>query len=516
MKKTFISLVMICFLFSCSKDFNESEYEVTNENNPEELKSVDFINKFIENELEKNGDVDWKNVPANILWSAAFHGEKTISVGYGKDEDIFTKNKGQKLLSTKNNILKTIQKTENSAEGKKSKSNENIVSDDTDDVLNIVHVKVTKLETIKALLKLDNVEFIEPIGYYQFEDYIQNLNSDKLAKSSSSSGCSKNADVLDANDYVQQNGYIIPWNYYHHRIPEAWSTSTGAGITVGVIDTGVSEHQYYMTPSGFKDGFSINSRYIERHGTYIPRWKKRNDGFHDKCGHGTKSASMIGAPANTSLYPVGIAYNCNLISYRATSDVVLNTGKERRAVARAINNLANNYDVKIISMALGSLMRVRVIERAIKYAHRKGKLIVAAGGTSTYITGALPIVTFPGRMNEVVGVTGRDDSGDRCIDCHTGSAIDFTAIMQFTGWRNREKTVPTLGYYTGHATRFGGSSSSTGIISGIAALIWAKKPSLTRDEVYDIMKRASQYPYNKSDKFGHGNIDVAKALTLIN
>ena len=59
----------------------------------------------------------------------------------------------------------------------------------------------------------------------------------------------------------------------------------------------------------------------KKYGTFIDSawwWSSNYDGPHDKCGHGTAMASTMAAPRNDNGMPVGVAYNANLVAYRAT------------------------------------------------------------------------------------------------------------------------------------------------------------------------------------------------------
>ena len=62
--------------------------------------------------------------------------------------------------------------------------------------------------------------------------------------------------TLSPSDYttITPNAKV-PWNFYNHNIPDAWNYSTGTGITIGVIDSGLSPNQSLMN-SSFNDGLS--------------------------------------------------------------------------------------------------------------------------------------------------------------------------------------------------------------------------------------------------------------------
>jgi subtilisin family serine protease len=221
--------------------------------------------------------------------------------------------------------------------------------------------------------------------------------------------------------------------------------------------------------------------------------------------------SAMAAPRNNDGMPVGVAYNANLVAYRATEDVLLNDYHERKGVSAALTQLGNRSDVKIISMSIGYVWSIGNIKDAVKYAYSKGKLIFAAGGTSTSFTNGFGVI-FPATMSETVAVTGVNDGSnyERCDTCHSGSKIDFTIIME--GDNNTSKAPPVLGFNTGQRRYTGGSSVATATTAGIAALVWSKYPSWSRTQVLNRLKQSADLYPSKSSSFGYGNIDALQAV----
>lgn len=498
MKKITLLTLGLILAFSCSKENPNEIVEPNSEiSESQKLLPVSEINAYIEGELKQNGDVNWMEAPSSVLWSAVVHGGEVLSVGFGEKGESYSIQRSSRLNDARENIYNIIQSTEGA-----SKSN-SVIS--ADEILNVTDVKVTSLETIKTLQKTDQIRYLDPIGY---GFYLQEDNSNQQK----SAGCSKSGQSINSGDYrVISPNARLPWNFDIHKVPQAWNYSTGAGITVGLIDTGISASQNLLG-SGFNDGAS-NGRFVQRFGTFIdsPWWWSNNiDGPNDKCGHGTSMASAIASPRNDDFMPVGVAYNCNLVAYRGTEDVVLNDYHERKGVSNALKALGNRGDVKIISMSIGYPWSIGNVKDAVKYAYGKGKMIIAAGGTSTTFTNWYGVI-FPASMSETVAVTGIKDNGyNRCNICHDGSKIDFTIVMERAG--NSSRNVPVLGFNTGTQTYVGGSSVATATTAGIVALVWARNPNMTRAQVLDKLKKAGEFYPNRNSKFGYGNIDALKAV----
>lgn len=492
-------LVALCILSSCAEettnDFKEVEQQTIDQSKP---LTIAEINAEIELQLSRGEAFNWKNQSNHFLWSAIIHGNNILTIGYGDENESFSENRSAAIETKKDDVLKIVEANENY-----TRSKETVVEHE---IINVIDVKVENIKTVEALRKANNIRYLEPNGYNHFG--VENA-------ARSSSGCDKTGVSINSSHYstVAPNNAQVAWNFYEHNIPQAWGYSTGAGVTIGLIDTGVSQSQTLLNSSGINDGYS-SGRFVEKYGTFIDSnwwWSNNYDGPHDKCGHGTAMASTMAAPRNDNGMPVGVAYNANLVAYRATEDVLLNDYHERKGVSKALTELANRSDVKIISMSIGYVWSIGNIKDAVKYAYSKNKLIFAAGGTSTSFTNGFGVI-FPATMSETVAVTGVDDGPnyDRCQTCHSGSKIDFTIIME--GNNNTSKHPPVLNFYNNQRRYTGGSSCATATTAGIAALVWSKNPSWSRTQVLNKLKQSSEFYPNKSGSFGYGNIDALQAV----
>ena len=499
MKKKFLKILIISsiILVSCTKDGAADDPILIETAQKEALKPSE-INAKIDEITSSNNMFNWSQVSDQVLWSAAQQGQTLMTIGFGNSKNDFDRSK----LSNNQSIQKELFDIIERYEGKKIK--DILVS--SDEFLNLFDVLIEKQETIIALKRSTALRYIEPADYRYLE------NNANYQRQKSSSGCGYETATLSGSDYttITPNAKV-PWAFYQHNIPAAWNISTGAGITIGVIDTGLSGNQSLMG-SSFNDGQS-SGRTVQRIGTFVDSfwpWSTTTDGINDKCGHGTSMSSVATSPRNAKGLPVGVAYNANLITYRASSDVLLEGYHEQNGVKNAFTGLANNANVKIISMSMGYIFSVGKIEDAIRYAYSKGKLIFCAGGTSTTFTNFVGVI-FPAWMSETVAITGikEGSSYQKCDVCHSGSKIDFTIVMQRAGSGN---TLPVNSYYDNQSNYVGGSSVATATTAGIAALVWSKNPSWTRDQVLNKLKQSSSFYPNKNSEFGYGNINALLAV----
>lgn len=492
-------LLSLIVFTSCSKDDSTGTTAIVIEESQRIPLTPQQINAKIDESLNSGGNFNWSQASSHLLWSAVVNGNKVVTIGFGNSKANFERAKTSNNAKIQSELLAIITKYEATTLDKV------LISADAD--LNLMDVLISNQETIIALRQSKFIRYVEPADY----NYLSVRNAENRS-SGSSSGCGYESTALAAADYTTTTPNAkVPWTFTQHNIPNAWTISSGKGITIGIIDTGVSPNQSLLG-SNFNNGLS-SGRTIQKNGVYVDSiwpWSTTTDGVNDLCGHGTSMASVAAAPRNDKGLPVGVAYNANLVTYRAASNVVLDGYQEQEAVKKAFTALANNANVKIISMSMGHIFSVGKIEDAIKFAYGKGKLIFCAAGTSTSFTTFVGVI-FPAWMPETVAVTGvREGSAyQACDDCHTGNKVEFTVAMQRTASGN---TVPVDSYYENQTDYVGGSSVATATTAGIAALVWSKNPTWTREQVLAKMRQSANLYPNKSSTYGYGNVNAYLAV----
>jgi subtilisin family serine protease len=484
----------------------------------DEIISRSAIDAFIKQELAAHHQFQWQSANVQMVWSALQHTDNILSVGFKPakvgniDNQIASINlKEAAWQDAKQQLLTLILNSEQSI---------NPTLDPTqliqweDKVLPVVDVVIHNPNTIKLLRASMLVRYAEPMAYEPAE-VAQKIHQNNAIASSSGCGYNTAETGLIANvDYTN----ISPnakqsWNYAYQGIPNAWTKSTGKGIKVFIIDTGCEFDQENLG-SAFNQG-SSSGRTIEKivtlpQATFLGIPTGPVETADDGCGHGTSMAGACAAPRGTDGNACGVAYNCNLVVCRAAADVYLDESREVKGVSDAFTNAANRADVKIISMSMGKITSSSQMQDAINYAYGKGKLIFCAAGTSFSWTSGWFGVIFPAVLTQVNAVTGvRDNDGNNtCTDCHSGSETDFAIVMEKA---SNERHPLTLAMSGDIPSTVGGSSVSTATAAGIAALVWSKFPSYTRDKVLNkLITTSANYP-NKNAYLGWGilNADAA-------
>ncbi|WUT35895.1 type VII secretion-associated serine protease mycosin [Streptomyces sp. NBC_00690] len=279
------------------------------------------------------------------------------------------------------------------------------------------------------------------------------------------------------------------WHLDAMRADGMWKSSKGKGIVVAVLDTGVAplkELEGQVLPGGADF-------------TNIP-----GDERDDYSKHGSDMASLI---AGTGAGPggdgaFGLAPGSKILSVR----VPMGGGggpTPDEGMSQAIRH-AVDAGAKVINISMGSPANEGdLVPNAVKYALEKGALIFAAVGNDGWDA---PI-DFPAATPGVVGVAAVDQKINGTKQSHRGAEVDLAApgadiVSGCTG-----KT----GYCKGD-----GTSAATALASASAALIWAKYPKWTNNQVLRVMLNTAGGPTSgaeRNDVIGYGMVRPRIALT---
>lgn len=509
------TLFLLSSILSCSED-SMQDYLVDESNKQEaHLMTREQIDQVILESLKTKGDFIWMEQPIELIYSALVLSDSTLTIGF-KPADLESANQRLGLddvsdprwIQASQQIKSVVLDAMSEQKSPMLRLGDQMFK--SNEFLPYLEVKVDAIEVLKRLQNLGELRYMEPLSYEFNYELLNDVQEN--GRILSSKGCSNEPEInLPSSDFtVISPNAKSSWNYPFMGINSAWSLSTGAGVTVGVIDTGISPNQP-MLNNAFNSGLSAG-RTVERFGTYQTGswWWKRYDGPDDQCGHGTAMAGVISSPRNAVGNAVGVAYNSNLISVRGTEDVVIDSGNEKDGVAEALILLGNRPDVRIISMSIGDVFSNSKVADAIRFAHNRGKLIFAAAGTSTSWTNWYGVI-FPANMAETVAVTGIKEAStyQRCNTCHSGSMVDFTVIMERAGSNNHPLTTAN---YSNDPAMVGGSSVATATAAGIAALVWARNPNWNRTQVLQRMASTAHLFPNRNNQFGWGLLNAAAAV----
>lgn len=349
-----------------------------------------------------------------------------------------------------------------------------------DELLPVIEVRLADQAALSAIRKLPFVDYVEPV-----------LIPQELPQFAGIGGCGWGSTWTGDRQYTS-TGDVYSQKFTAMGIPTAWTLSSGSGIKIGLIDSGISSGQGQFTStfaSGSSTGRTLTLLRISSQAS-----------VYDECGHGTRMAGIIAAPWDGRNVG-GIAYRSSLISVRHASGVAAVNSSDAKASVRA----ANQYGAQVIVMAWESLNWLWQVSDEIEYWHYgRQVLFFGAAGTSGCWDGILDSnVIFPADMPEVVAVTGVTyPSGGVPCGIHHGSDVELTSFLD----------VPSTGRYTADVVGMGGSSNATAVAGGIAALVWSRNPTMTRDQVRARLQQTAQYYPSRHSEEGYGLMNATKAV----
>jgi subtilisin family serine protease len=353
---------------------------------------------------------------------------------------------------------------------------------EADELLPTLRVTVADAAALRALRRRAEVDYVEPLF----------AENDLPQQFAGVGGCGW-GDAWTGDRQLTSTGDVYSQKFTAMGIPQAWTLSSGAGVTVGLTDTGISSTQGQFT-STFATGASA--------GRTLKLLKVSSmSSVYDSCGHGTRMAGIIAAPRDGQSVG-GIAYRANFVSVRQADGVAAVSSSDAKASVRA----AVQNGAQVVVMAWESLNWWWQVSDEIEYWHySRPVLFMGAAGTS----GCGDIiwddnVVFPADMPEVVAVTGVTyPSGGVPCGIHYGPEVELTAYLD----------VPSTGRYTGDVVGMGGSSNATAVAGSVAALVWSRNPGLTRDQLRARLQQTASYWPSRHPREGYGLINAYRAVS---
>lgn len=271
-----------------------------------------------------------------------------------------------------------------------------------------------------------------------------------------------------------------------------WPHSTGKGVLVAVIDSGVdSDHPQLRKPGKVRRGedFHLVGN--------LP-------GNFDCSSHGTAVAGILAASPVKGIGFAGVAPDATILPVRITERDLDENGSTERInpvlVARGIRYAADR-GADVINLSLAGVVDDERIRSAVAYARKKDAVIVAAVGAPR--EGEPPDhPSYPASYPGVLGVGAIDHTGHLLTRSRTGPQVDIVApggsVLGATRVRGHQ-------YWDG-------SSFATPFVAGTAALVRAKFPKLKASAV---IKRilATTTPAPGGRGYGDGLVNPYRAVT---
>jgi type VII secretion-associated serine protease mycosin len=271
------------------------------------------------------------------------------------------------------------------------------------------------------------------------------------------------------------------WHLRFLNVAKAHEISKGEGVTVAVIDTGVSPHPDLR-------GNLLVGKDVAGGGT--------GDGRQDHDSHGTGMAGLIAAHGGgRATGALGIAPKAKILPVRDRTPT--SRGNSDNLAAGIEWAVSHGAQVINISSSAGPTSRLR---NAVKSALDADVVVVAgAGNRPAYAIG------FPAYLDGVLTVGASDRTGELADISVTGKQVALVA--------------PGVDIYStgseGKYRKGTGTSPATAIVSGAAALVRSRYPQLSAKEVVHRLTATAtdKGPPGRDEEYGYGVLNLVAALT---
>lgn len=281
----------------------------------------------------------------------------------------------------------------------------------------------------------------------------------------------------------------------------------GAGVTVGVIDTGIDlQHQDFagaIDPDSTDIISGVNAN-VDDHG-----------------GHGTAVAGVIGARAD-GFDARGVAPQSTLLAVRADYSCAPNCIFYQSDLTRA-TNYAVSHGARVLNFSLGgsavdagwaaaltNAVTPGVLADGVTFDPAKERVIVAAAGNNGGTNPIDPAAWLASANGQgrglAVGAVGTDGVTLAPFSNRAGTAKDYFMVAP---------GVSIVSSANGGGTRtVNGTSFAAPAVSGAAAVVWGASPYLTGKQVVDILLASATDlgAAGVDDTYGHGLLNLNAAL----
>jgi serine protease len=324
--------------------------------------------------------------------------------------------------------------------------------------------------------------------------------------------------------------YNQQWDYFDTvggmRLPAAWDKSTGTGIRVAVIDTGYRPHvdlqgqilagyDFIADTAISNDGNGRDSDASDPGDWTAAGQCGAGEPASNSSWHGTHVAGTIAALTNNGLGVAGVAYGAKVVPVRVlgqcggyTSDIADGIIWASGGTVSGVPNIAAR--AQVINMSLGGGGACDTTSQsAINSARSRGTVVVVAAGNENQNASN----SNPANCAGVIAVAATNKSGGKASYSNYGTIVDVAAPGGDSGAAilstlNAGTTTPGADNYVGYM----GTSMATPHVAGVVALMLAKNPALTPDDVEAKLKSSARAFPAACSGCGAGIVDASAAV----
>jgi len=270
--------------------------------------------------------------------------------------------------------------------------------------------------------------------------------------------------------------------------PEAWAVTTGSpAVVIAILDTGIDQD------------------HPELAGKIVGNKDYSGYGVEDRYGHGTHVAGIAAAMTNNGVGVAGVGRNSSLLNVKVLND---QGSGYYTWIANGVT-WAADHGAKVINLSLGGTRQSPTMENAINYAWDKGIVIVAAAGNDGSST---PF--YPANCQNAIAVAATDANDQKASFSNYGSWVEVAApgVDIFSTFPNHPFALQDSHGKVNNYDFASGTSMATPHVAGLAALIWAKYPTLANRDVRARIEDNCDAIPDTGTYWTYGRINACKAV----
>ncbi|MGA1840550.1 MAG: S8 family serine peptidase [bacterium] len=296
--------------------------------------------------------------------------------------------------------------------------------------------------------------------------------------------------VLYAEPNYYRHAHLIPndplykyqWHLPHMYTDWAWNLTSGSGVVVGLLDSGVS----YRDAAPYALAPDLAGTLI------IPGWDFINADANpdDDYGHGTHMCGCIAQTTNNLLGVAGVAFSATVMTVKVMDSL------GNVAVADEVEGIyyAANNGAQVINMSFGGVGTAITEQTAVTFAYNQGITIFGSAGNA-----GSNIPEYPASYTECISVGAVQYDSTRPAYSNYGVELDLVAPggnlsvdQNIDGYPDgiMQQTHDGTNLSTFFYKLIQGTSPATALASGVGAMVISKSTGgvLTPLQVRNILE----------------------------
>jgi thermitase len=276
------------------------------------------------------------------------------------------------------------------------------------------------------------------------------------------------------------------WHLAKLGAASAWDTAQGAGITIAILDSGIDTTHPDLMPN-LVAGYNFYDN---------------NSDVADVCGHGTAVAGAAAAVSGNAVGVAGMAGQAKIMPLRiGYFDTASGSCYGFYSTITSGVTYAADHGARVANISYATVAASASIQSASQYMKGKGGLVFVGAGNAGIDENITPTSTM-------IPVSATDSSDTRTSWSSYGSFVALSA--------------PGAGIWTtgrgGNYQASSGTSFSSPIAAGVAALMMAAAPTLSGAQIEQLMYSSAVDlgAAGRDPIYGYGRVDAAAGMQAVN